>query len=105
MLDGRRLTIACGGRVGIPPGGSCRGATRKDYRVSGWTPSQFACRPADHSSMRTRVIPLPVTHGLTLRTAAAALVLIAVILVGVSGMAQVSVSGEPPALAAPVVTR
>ena len=49
-----------------------------------------------------RTAPMPAT---TLRTLAAALVLLAVVLAGLSGTARVSVSGEPPALAAPAVNR
>jgi hypothetical protein len=44
-------------------------------------------------------------HAATLRTIAAALVLLAVILAGTSGVLRVGVSGEPPALTAPVTTR
>lgn len=42
-----------------------------------------------------RTAPQPAT---TLRTIAAALVLLAVVLAGMSGAARVSVSGEPPVL-------
>jgi len=42
---------------------------------------------------RTATQPAP-----TLRTIAAALVLLAVVLAGMSGVARVNVSGEPPAL-------
>jgi hypothetical protein len=46
---------------------------------------------------RTAPEPAP-----TLRTIAAALVLLAVVLAGVSGAVRVGVSGEPPVLAAPL---
>ena len=46
-----------------------------------------------------RTAPAPAT---TLRTIAAALVLLAVVLAGVSGAVRVGMSGEPPALAAPL---
>jgi hypothetical protein len=56
--------------------------------------------------MRTRVIARTApAHAITPRTAAAALVLLAVILAGTTGVLRVSVSGEPPALAAPTTTR
>jgi hypothetical protein len=56
--------------------------------------------------MRTRVIVRAAPgHAITPRTAAAALVLLAVILAGTTGVLRVSVSGEPPALAAPSTTR
>jgi hypothetical protein len=45
-----------------------------------------------------RTAPEP---ALTLRTIAAALVLLAVVLAGVSGAVRVGVSGEPPALVVP----
>jgi hypothetical protein len=55
--------------------------------------------------MRTRVIARSTTtHAITPRTAAAALVLLAVILAGTTGVLRVSVSGEPPALAVPTTT-
>jgi hypothetical protein len=56
--------------------------------------------------MRTRVIARTgSTHAVTPRTALAALVLLAVILAGSTGVLRVSVSGEPPALSAPTTTR
>ncbi len=49
--------------------------------------------------MSQRVIARPVPQPATsLRTIAAALVLLAVVLAGVSGTVRVSVSGEPPVL-------
>jgi hypothetical protein len=60
-------------------------------------------RGADHPGMSKRVIartaPAPAS---TLRTIAAALVLLAVVLAGLSGAVRVGVSGEPPALVAPL---
>jgi hypothetical protein len=47
----------------------------------------------------TRTAPEPAP---TLRTIAAALVLLAVVLAGMSGAVRVGVSGEPPALVAPL---
>jgi hypothetical protein len=56
--------------------------------------------------MRTRVIVRKApAHAITPRTAAAALVLLAVILAGFTDVLRVGVSGEPPALAAPTTTR
>ncbi len=46
-----------------------------------------------------RTVPEPAP---TLRTIAAALVLLAVVLAGMSGAVRVGVSGEPPAPAAPL---
>jgi len=70
-----------------------------DHPISGWTPTQVLPGPADNLGMSQRVIartaPQPAP---TLRTIAAALVLLAVILAGVSGTVRVNVSGEPPAL-------
>jgi hypothetical protein len=66
----------------------------------------LAVSDADDWGMRTRVIvrraPSP---AIAPRTLAAALVLLAVILAGSTGVLRVSVSGEPPALTAPTTTR
>jgi len=56
--------------------------------------------------MRTREgVRTAPTHAITPRAAAAALVLLAVILAGTTGVLRVSVSGEPPALAVSTTTR
>jgi hypothetical protein len=53
--------------------------------------------------MSTRVIARTVPEpASTLRTIAAALVLLAVVLAGVSGAVRVGVSGEPPVLVTPL---
>ena len=73
---------------------------------SGCSPTQFAAHPADDPGMRTRVIARTnPASALTLRTAAAAAVLLAVILAGSSGVLRVGVSAEPPAQMAPDTMR
>lgn len=72
--------------------------------ISGCFRTQGTLRNADNPHMRTRAIALRKANAITPRTAAAALVLLAVILVGLTGTARVGVSGEPPT-AVPSITR
>jgi hypothetical protein len=78
---------------------------RNGYAVSAELPSQVVAAAADIYPMRFHAFPFSTAHGHTRRSTAAAFVLLAVLLAAGSGVAQVRVSGEPPALAAPVVTR
>lgn len=86
------------GNPSLPPCGAPDGTpSTAGAEFSGCSPTQTGRRAADAPHMSQRVIartaPQPAP---TLRTIAAALVLLAVVLAGVSGTVRVSVSAEPP---------